>query len=398
MPLLLSSAPSPAARRRATWSRAGLVALAAAAALPASASADWSLSIEDNVNPRPGSTLPDRVSAYEYAYSESGPPQFEPSALEVVRGGTVAASKDLANSTFFRGIELEVGALQVGDVVRVSARSGAVLTSTTYDGKPALDQPVCVGATSFSGTRQSGTRTYLYVIHPGGLGSDYVPGPTGDHSGKFTVGGREEQPGETFVGTLRFPLITGQSVFTGTYLESRNPAVPSVSTTIETIVAASCVLPAKPGPVAGPPAAQPPVVDKGAPQATGTVLPTIGKKTKLDDLIKKGLLVGLTPSEDARVVATMSLQTPAPKGKGASAKPKKGKKGQPKVVVLGTAAADALAGKPVTVTVKAAKGSKKKLSAAAKNPKSRLLVQVKLTDKAGNTTTLPATALKLPKK
>lgn len=269
---------------------------------------------------------------------------------------------------------IDVEALVPGDVAELfDPETGTVLGRAVYDGKPGLDEPICAGSSSATGTQTAGEPLgNIEAITP-------VPGAQESSMVQINPAVLAEQPadGTTWSATFERPLALGDLVFafSGVIREGVN-----VQSFVQRAVA-DCT-----PPIAAPIQQPTPAADTTAPAGTSTPMKG-AKKLKLEGLTKTGLSFTVTSQENATLRATLKLRTTSGKGK----------KKKVKQQAVGTTTQPVTAGVPATVKLKPGKKSGSKIKKAAKQPGSKLVTTITLTDAAGNVTTLPASTVSVPK-
>lgn len=276
---------------------------------------------------------------------------------------------------------IKVEAIVAGDVAELyDAESGVVVARSTYDGQPGLTLPLCAGSSSAQGTRTAG--------QPIGNVEAFRPVPGAQHSGDVTINpgtvAASDPAGSTWSATFERPVAAGDQV---TAFASSISAGVRTQSMVQRAVT-ECPAP----PAASQPAAQPSApapaspVDKTAPVGTSTPVKK-GKKPTLASIVKQGFAFTVTAQENATLKATLTLKTTSGKGK----------KKKVKLQLIGSTTQPVTAGVATDVKLKATGPSSSKLKKAARQPGSKLVSSISLTDAAGNVATLPPTTISVPK-
>lgn len=357
LPMFAPSAALGRTRRPLLATAAALVALAAAPA-GASAATAWTINIKDGV-PSDGRIGPtDSVSFTE------GPAKLidsAPPTVRVLRGSAVVA-REYATNNFNDGSgSLIAGSMLPGDVIQVlGTSSGEVYAQVTYDGRPAFGADACGGARSGSGAKAATsaiTRAGAYSYVRGG--PDYGDTGTNLVNARITSNG----PSEAFAVSFDRPL-QARSILWAEATWSNDIAV--VNTYTERRVVPCPVPP-----------------DRTAPKAK-LVKPKGMNRLRLSSFTK-GLTFTITPDEAVNLRGRIELRT--------------GKGKRKRAVVVGTAKVSLEAKQARKVKIRVTSAGKRRLRKASKTRAGgRVAVVFTVADAAGNTTTLPSTTVKLPRK
>jgi hypothetical protein len=339
-----------------------LCAPAAHATNNASKPVSWTLSFVDSVSKKPSDIRPDRAS-FERAGTIGLTGQERPYA-RLVRAGSIIDLDGGYDRDGSGGVSRPE--LLTGDILQVvDSQTGGLYAEATYDGRPSFDANTCTGSMKAVGARTAdasitGVGEYANIRNPWRYESD----PTMVTTGLVT----NAAPG-TFEATFKRPLIAGHLLWAETTL-TQSPTV-TVTSYGERFIG-GC-----------PPPPIPPDVNPPA----GTATPASAAR-KMKDLTKKGITYRVTSGEAATVNATLTLQTF--KGKGKHAKVN--------TLIVGKTTMSVVAGGAIDVTVKVDKAFKGKVAQASTKKGAKLLLSTTLTDAAGNTSTLPVSTVKFPKR
>lgn len=327
----------------------------------------WVIGFADDVVTEASGNQPDAV----YLDWEDGTRPAESTAIvmKVERAGSVISASDYPSRY---GSFVSMPDLRAGDVATFSDKNtGVVVAQAAYDGRPSFDATTCNGSTGFTGLRTAASA----IDSVGGFTLERYSGRD-DYGGSYSGWDRTQSNsgtvislvGEAFGGTFARPIATG------TFITAKSHRDLTADILIRTTVTRQ---------VGGCPPPPPAPADTSAPSA-GLSAPTAKKlkKITLGKLISAGLKLSVKPNEASTVNAQLLLR--------------KSKKSKKPPTVLATTTLAAAAGVDTQFKLKLPKKAKKKLRGLPGSAK--LLIHVTVTDGAGNVTTLPDVAFKVPKK